>query len=157
MDNANSREYLEKIRKQVLENLRNVAFAPSVQMTDVPRDSLMPGLDDETEAAMDDLDEDENKDTRMTQRRHDKAVEHEGELSDSEDESAMSELGVHRQLNDPARSRNKANHRHVTGLEPSASRPADSAFTTPSHAPGSADEEMVDVSQRSTEEVTEQA
>ena len=38
MDNANSPEYLEKIKHQVLENLRRTTqAAPSVQMQDVPR------------------------------------------------------------------------------------------------------------------------
>ena len=59
MDNANSREYLEKIRIQVIENLKRTTFAPSVQMQDVPRDSL--AMNDEDEAAMDDLDEDEKE------------------------------------------------------------------------------------------------
>lgn len=85
MDNANSKEYLEKILTQVLENLKRTAHAPSVQMTDVPRDSL--GLNDEDEAALDDLDEDENPDKRITQRKADKYVEKNGELSDSEDET----------------------------------------------------------------------
>ena len=52
MDNANSREYLEKIRQQVIDNLKKTTFAPSVQMTDVPRDSL--AMNDEDEAALDD-------------------------------------------------------------------------------------------------------
>ncbi|KAK4947328.1 histone deacetylase [Elasticomyces elasticus] len=85
MDNANSKEYLEKILTQVLENLKRTAHAPSVQLTDVPRDSL--GLNDDDEAALDDLDEDENPDKRNTQRKADKYVEKNGELSDSEDET----------------------------------------------------------------------
>ncbi|KIV87040.1 histone deacetylase RPD3 [Exophiala sideris] len=85
MDNANSKEYLEKILTQVLENLKRTAHAPSVQLTDVPRDSL--GLNDDDEAALDDLDEDENPDKRITQRKADKYVEKNGELSDSEDET----------------------------------------------------------------------
>lgn len=84
MDNANSKEYLEKILTQVLENMKRTAHAPSVQMTDVPRDSL--GMNDDDEAALDDLDDDENPDTRITQRKADKYVEKNGELSDSEDE-----------------------------------------------------------------------
>jgi histone deacetylase 1/2 len=84
MDNANSREYLDKILTQVLENMKRTAHAPSVQMMDVPRDSL--GLNDDDEAALDDLDEDENIDKRRTQRRADKYVQKNGELSDSEDE-----------------------------------------------------------------------
>ena len=84
MDNANSREYLDKILTQVLENMKRTAHAPSVQMTDVPRDSL--GMNDDDEAALDDLDEDENTDKRHTQRRADKYVQKNGELSDSEDD-----------------------------------------------------------------------
>ena len=82
MDNANSREYLDKILTQVLENMKRTAHAPSVQMTDVPRDSL--GMNDDDEAALDDLDEDEHIDTRKTQRRADKYIQKNGELSDSE-------------------------------------------------------------------------
>jgi histone deacetylase 1/2 len=84
MDNANSREYLEKILSQVLENMKRTAHAPSVQMTEVPRESL--GLNDDDEAALDDLDEDMNADARNTQRRADKYVEKNGDLSDSDDE-----------------------------------------------------------------------
>ncbi|KIW94273.1 histone deacetylase RPD3 [Cladophialophora bantiana CBS 173.52] len=84
MENANSREYLEKILGQVLENMKRTAHAPSVQMTDVPRESL--GMNDEDEAALDDLDEDQNPDTRITQRKADKYIQKNGELSDSEDE-----------------------------------------------------------------------
>lgn len=97
MDNANSFEYLEKIKIQVLENLKRTTFAPSVQMTDVPADP--PGMDDEADAILDDLDEDENKDKRHTKRRWDKYVEKEGELSDSEDEEENDNNGVRRQAN----------------------------------------------------------
>ena len=84
MDNANSREYLEKILSQVLENMRRTQHVPSVQMTDIPRESL--GMNDEEEAAMDDLEEDLNADKRSTQRRRDNEVEKDGELYDSEDD-----------------------------------------------------------------------
>ena len=97
MDNANSYEYLEKIKVQVLENLKRTTFAPSVQMTDVPPDP--PGMDDEADAILDDLDEDENKDKRHTKRRWEKYVEKEGELSESEDEEENNNNGVRRQLN----------------------------------------------------------
>lgn len=95
MDNANSPEYLEKIKNQVIENLKRTTFAPSVQMTDVPRDPE--GMDDEADAALDDDDEDENKDQRMTKRRWEKYVEKEGELSESEDEEENQRNGVHGQ------------------------------------------------------------
>ncbi len=84
MDNANSREYLDKILTQVLENMKRTAHAPSVQMTDIPRDSL--GMNDDDEAALDDLDDDEQIDSRTSQRRADKYIQKNGELSDSEDE-----------------------------------------------------------------------
>jgi histone deacetylase 1/2 len=95
MDNANSPEYLEKIKNQVIENLKRTTFAPSVQMTDVPRDPE--GMDDEADAILDDMDEDENKDTRYTRRRWDKYTEKEGELSESEDEAENERHGVRRQ------------------------------------------------------------
>ncbi|KAJ2613265.1 histone deacetylase [Coemansia sp. RSA 1365] len=38
VDNSNSAEYLDRIMKQVLQNLKRTHFAPSVQMQDVPRD-----------------------------------------------------------------------------------------------------------------------
>jgi histone deacetylase 1/2 len=103
MDNANSREYLEKILSQVLENMKRTAHAPSVQMTDVPRDSL--GLNDDDEAALDDLDEDENPDKRHTERRSDKYVQKNGELSDSEDEDPDERQGRRRRV--------QANFRHI--------------------------------------------
>ncbi|KAI8846436.1 histone deacetylase 1 [Chytridium lagenaria] len=76
MENLNSREYLEKIKVKIIENLRNVAHAPSVQMQEVPRDMFS---DDEE-------DEDVNKDIRITQSMSDKRRVPIGELSDSEDE-----------------------------------------------------------------------
>ena len=95
MDNANSYEYLEKIKNQVIENLKRTTFAPSVQMTDVPRDPA--GMDDEADAMLDDLDEDENKDSRFTKRRWDKYTEKDGELSESEDEAENETNGVRQQ------------------------------------------------------------
>jgi histone deacetylase 1/2 len=101
MENANSPEYLEKIKNQVIENLKRTAFAPSVQMQDVPRDPV--GMDDEADAILDDEDEDEHKDERMTQRRWDKYVEKDGELSESEDETENRRNGVRRQTGPPRR------------------------------------------------------
>lgn len=92
MDNANSPEYLNKIKNTVIENLSRTKFAPSVQMTDVPRDN-----DEEVEAELDDMDEDDNKDDRYTTRRWDKRIEKEGELSDSEDEDENERNGIPRQ------------------------------------------------------------
>lgn len=134
MDNANSPEYLDKIRKQVIENLRNVAHCPSVQMQDVPRNPLFQGLDDEADAIMDDLDEDENKDKRITRRRFEQYVEHDGELSESEDEEMLSEHGIRRQPGQ-ARRRDRTNFRN---LEP------ESGMSTPAAATPREDSVMDD-------------
>ncbi|KAL1305674.1 hypothetical protein AAFC00_007267 [Neodothiora populina] len=110
MDNANSPEYLEKIKTQVFENLRRTAAAPSVQLTEVPRTPLFP-IDntddpdkegnpedlDEREDRLDDEDDDRNPDTRYTQRKWDARIEHEGELDDSDDEDMNEQNGVKRQ------------------------------------------------------------
>lgn len=110
MDNANSREYLEKILTQVLGNMRRTVHAPSVQMTDVPRESL--GMNDDDEAALDDLDEDENPDKRITEHKADKYTEKNGELSDSEDEEMEG-------MNGRPSSRKRRvmqNYRHITDV-----------------------------------------
>jgi len=99
MDNANSPEYLEKIKNQLFENLRMTAFAPSVQMTNVPRTPLFPNDNDndpegkgdpedldEREARLDDEDDDANPDTRMTERTWDKRIERDDEMMSSDDE-----------------------------------------------------------------------
>jgi histone deacetylase 1/2 len=100
MDNANSPEYLERIKQTVLENLRRTQAVPSVQMQDVPRGDV--GMDetlDEEEARLDDEDADDeaNKDRRYTQRLWDQKTEREGELSDSEDEEMAEANGVKKQ------------------------------------------------------------
>ncbi|KAI4260393.1 MAG: hypothetical protein L6R42_004072 [Xanthoria sp. 1 TBL-2021] len=96
MDNANSREYLDKIQIQVIENLRSTTtHAPSVQMTEVPRDPI--GANDDQDAVLDDLDEDTNADQRKTKRQWDKYIERDDELSASEDEEENERHGVRRQ------------------------------------------------------------
>lgn len=136
MDNANTREYLDKIRNQVVENLKRTAFAPSVQMTDVPRNPMLDGMDDEADDVMDDLDEDENKDKRFTQRRFDQRTEQAGELSDSEDEDENAANGVRRQQG-VMRRRNQVNYRN---LEPDSG--LDSGMATPQDGSSAADGEM---------------
>lgn len=85
MENSNSREYLEKITAAVIDNLRQTGPAPSVQMQDVPRKPFG-GMTDEEEAELDDLDEDENKDVRMSEHRWDKHVENGREFEPSDDD-----------------------------------------------------------------------
>lgn len=136
MDNANTKEYLDKIRSQVIENLKRTAFAPSVQMTDVPREPLVEGMDDEADAILDDLDEDENKDKRYTKRRFDQYIEKTGELSDSEDEEELAANGVRRQ---PApKRRNHANYRHLDVADSGV----ESGIATPREASSAPDEDM---------------
>lgn len=136
MDNANTKEYLDKIRNQVVENLKRTAFAPSVQMTDVPRNPILDGMDDEADDVMDDLDDDENKDKRFTQRRFDQYTEKAGELSDSEGEEENAANGVRRQPG-AIRRRNQVNYRN---LEPDSG--LDSGMATPQDASSAADGEM---------------
>ncbi|KAK9473010.1 uncharacterized protein V1510DRAFT_415776 [Dipodascopsis tothii] len=79
MQNANSREYLERVKSYVLENISRTKFAPSVQMTDVPRDVPEEGNPEE--------DAEETKDTRGgSQEAWDSHIQKDGDLSDSEDE-----------------------------------------------------------------------
>ena len=86
MQNQNSVEYLEKIKVKIFENLKETTFVPSVELQDIPRISF--GMDDEDDAMLDDADEDENPDVRMTRRKLDETTEASGELSDSEDEDS---------------------------------------------------------------------
>ncbi|KAI0433907.1 hypothetical protein F5Y09DRAFT_297819 [Xylaria sp. FL1042] len=95
MENANSPEYLEKIKNQLIENLRRTAHVPSVQMQDVPRHSLGAMTDDD-DAELDDLDEDENKDVRMTQRQWEQRIERDDEYEASDNEEMEKANGVHR-------------------------------------------------------------
>jgi histone deacetylase 1/2 len=95
MENSNSREYLEKITAAVIDNLRQTGPVPSVQMQDVPRKPFG-GMTDEEEAELDDLDEDENKDVRMTEHRWDKRVENEAEFEPSDDDEMARQNGATR-------------------------------------------------------------
>lgn len=97
MNNANSPEYIEKIKTAVFENLRRTAAAPSVQMHEVPRGDLGTNMTlDEKESCLDDEDADReaNKDGRYTQRSWDRKTERNDELSESEDEEASRASGV---------------------------------------------------------------
>ena len=85
MENSNGPDYLEKIKVAVIENLRHTAAVPSVQMQDVPSHPLG-GMTDEEEAELDDLDEDENRDVRVSERQWEKNIRHEADFGESEDE-----------------------------------------------------------------------
>ena len=81
MENLNTREYLDKVKEQVFENLRHVAPAPSVQGHVEPRLAHDLALDDQD-------DEGDDPDVRASklQRLRDQRVQRDDELSDSEDE-----------------------------------------------------------------------
>ncbi|KAF7715030.1 Histone deacetylase [Penicillium ucsense] len=148
MDNANTKDYLDKIRNQVVENLKRTAFAPSVQMTDVPRNPILDGMDDEADDVLDDLDEDENKDKRFTQRRFDQYVEKPGELSESEDEEENAANGVRRQPG-VIRRRNIANYRNIdaadSGLDSGMATPLDASSIADNDMECAADTKMADL------------
>ncbi|KAG8919610.1 histone deacetylase [Tulasnella sp. 418] len=79
MEDMNTREYLERVKNMVLENLRHVGGPPSVQMTDVPR---LPHDNEDENEDEDMIDPDE----RRPQQLRDKLVQQDGSLSDTEDE-----------------------------------------------------------------------
>lgn len=105
-----------------------MTFSPSVQMTDVPRYPLIPALDEEFEDIADDEDEDENKDVRISPRQVDMLIEHEGELSDDEEMSQISNL-----LN-AIKKRNQINHGEV--LSTVSTTEAEAAASKTSDDPG---------------------
>ncbi|KAK2000708.1 hypothetical protein LX36DRAFT_654142 [Colletotrichum falcatum] len=98
MENSNSFEYLEKIKAAVIDNLRHTQPAPSVQMQDVPRQPFG-GMTDEEEAELNDVDEDENPDERMTQRRWEQRTRNEAEFEESDDEEMDEANGMTRPRN----------------------------------------------------------
>lgn len=142
MENANSGDYLEKIKVQVIENLKKTTHVPSVQMQDVPRDPLG-GMTEEEEAELDDLDDDENKDVRSTQRKMDGRVVCEEEFEDSGDEGE-NDYGIHK-ANGERRSRNIVSYQNLgtdgsdvemdSGIQtPQAANDVDEAMVTEANA-----------------------
>ncbi|KAL2192271.1 histone deacetylase RPD3-like protein [Corynascus similis CBS 632.67] len=142
MENANSNEYLEKIKIAVIENLKKTAHAPSVQMQDVPRQSM--GMSDDQEAELDDRDEEENPDVRVTQRQWEKRVERQDEYEESDDEDIARANGVYKAN---GRSRQETTFRNVNKDEDTME--IDSGVATPAEpaavesAPDN-DETMID-------------
>lgn len=96
MENANSHDYLHKIKSTVIENIRRTG-KPSVEaFTNIP-DGLN-RMDSDAEDEEDDLDADENPDKRVTQRQRDKQIVHDNEFDEpSDDEEYKDSLGVRRQ------------------------------------------------------------
>lgn len=84
MPNQNSSEYLEKIKCKLIENLRMIPHAPSVQMTAIPDDAINM---EENEAEQMDASEDANADRRGGgQIQKDKRIVNDQDMSDSDTE-----------------------------------------------------------------------
>ncbi|KAF2110996.1 hypothetical protein BDV96DRAFT_583225 [Lophiotrema nucula] len=98
MENANSTDYLHKIKSTVIDNIRRTG-RPSVEaFQEVPNVSLARGMESDDEDELDDLDADENPDRRVTQRQRDAQIDNENEFYDpSDDEEYKNSLGVRRQ------------------------------------------------------------
>lgn len=90
MDDLNSVGYLDKIKSSVLDNLRHLPFAPSVQMHEVPRDIDV------------DTDEDDDPEIRISENQSYSRIMRYNEYSDSEDEGDN-----RRDIRDHSRSKNK--------------------------------------------------
>eukprot|EP00899_Mesostigma_viride_P021228 jgi/Mesvir1/29106/Mv18412-RA.1 len=73
MENTNTRAYLASIKVQILENLRHLAHAPSVQMHEVPPDYYIPDYDDEPDP-----------DVRLSQLDRDRMVHRDDEFYDDD-------------------------------------------------------------------------
>lgn len=83
MANKNTPVYLDKTKTQVFQNLMELPHAPSVQMQDIPEDSIKNERDDE---------ENDNPDERISIANSDKSIHRNEEFSDSEDEAGEGEL-----------------------------------------------------------------
>jgi len=77
MTNQNSQQYLDKIKINLLENMRMLPCAPGVQMQDVPDDAIVSDNEDEDK---------EDPEKRVSQKLKDKKIACTEEFSDSEDE-----------------------------------------------------------------------
>ncbi|KAK4336834.1 hypothetical protein RND71_043654 [Anisodus tanguticus] len=77
MSNQNSREYLDKIKTRLCENLRMLPHAPGVQAQTIPDDALAEEEEDEDK---------QNPDERISIRASEKRIQRDNEFSDSEDE-----------------------------------------------------------------------
>ncbi|KAF2737687.1 hypothetical protein EJ04DRAFT_510122 [Polyplosphaeria fusca] len=98
MENANSSDYLSKIRNTVIDNIRRTGKPSTEAFQPIPDNPLTRGMESDDEDEMDDQDADENPDQRVTQRQRDQQIEHGAEYYDpSDDEDYKNSLGVRRQ------------------------------------------------------------
>jgi histone deacetylase 1/2 len=117
MENANSHDYLHKIKSTVIDNIRRTG-RPSVEaFTTIPDGPLTRADSDDDED--DDLDADLNPDVRMTQRQRDQQITRDDEFDDpSDDEDYRNSLGVRHQPGQPRR-------RHIYDFPNANAAPAD--------------------------------
>jgi len=78
MGNQNSKEYLDKIKQRLCENLRMLPHAPGVQTQAIPEDAIQEEEEDEDKV--------NPADERISIRASEKRIQRENEYSDSEDE-----------------------------------------------------------------------
>ncbi|KAK9734533.1 hypothetical protein RND81_04G146300 [Saponaria officinalis] len=69
IQNRNSRQYLSSIKTEVMENLRHIQHAPSVQMQEVPPDFYIPDLEEK----------EDNPDVRINRRKRDRYIQRDDE------------------------------------------------------------------------------
>ncbi|ORY08636.1 hypothetical protein BCR34DRAFT_626130 [Clohesyomyces aquaticus] len=125
MENANSFDYLTKIKNTVIDNIRRTG-KPSVEaLSETPRVSLQRGMESDDEDEENDLDADENPDVRVTQSQRDQQIENEAEFYEaSDDEDYKDSLGVRRQ---PGAMR----RRNIMDYQNSNAAPDDTGADTP--------------------------
>lgn len=63
-DNKNSKKYLESVKEEVLEQLRFLNYAPSVQQTEIPPD--ITGLTEEEDRMLEELNKETEEGMAMT-------------------------------------------------------------------------------------------
>lgn len=97
MENANSHDYLHKIKSTVIDNIRRTG-KPSVEaFMNIP-DSMARAYSEDEEDEENDLDADLHPDKRVTQRQRDQQIVDDAEFDDpSDDEEYKDSLGVRRQ------------------------------------------------------------
>ncbi|BEJ11682.1 hypothetical protein CspHIS471_0201420 [Cutaneotrichosporon sp. HIS471] len=135
MTDHNRREYLDKIREQVFEKLRDNSAAPGVQMHSVPK--LAHDDEDGNEG-----EDNEDPDDRRPMRLWDKEKQHEATLSDSEDEGlgGRRHRQSHREGSDKASSKRRRSKspRLVSGPGSAAGQPAAAPSTSVAPVAGTA-------------------
>jgi histone deacetylase 1/2 len=104
MINMNTPDYIRKIRETVRNYLKTLEHAPSVQMQQVPTDHYS---DEE-------LEDDHEKDVRITQHDRDVKVARENEIDDSDDEEGP---GGRRMAAGDRRRRNQVQYKEVSDDE----------------------------------------